>query len=382
MKNLIRAAAALALPAVALVNLTSPAGAVQPVAGNTPWAVLLCKYSDVSTLPLTKADAEKTFTLPGNGSMVDYWKDNSNGVINLTGSVVDDWQTINTKAHYHSAGSLADDRNNLMSDCIAAHPGVHVTPSMRVLAYTNADNGHTSGGHQSDRIAGGAVLEGTAFGSLYLKGQEMGHAYGLAHAYDADGVYNDEYDVMGDNGVGLAQADKLALGWLAPAKVATPATGLPSYELSAPFHATRPGWDIVKVADPADSSHFYTVEYRQQESWDAGLAVGGVVIHEITSDGTLVLQRQQLKPGIAALSANGSTWTSPNGAVHIKLVCATSSTGSATVTVDPNAYAQCGSGFTPPPANGGTTYVGGGGGGSVDVCTTCGPPRRNPIQFT
>ena len=228
----------------------------------------------------------------------------------------------------------------------------------------------------------GHRLEGANYTSPYMLGQEMGHAYGLDHAWDDRGVeYADEYDVMGNMGVGVTMAERDALGWLAPSRVATRGTGLPSYELSAPFHATRSGYDMLRDSDPLDQTHHYTVEYRQRESWDGALQVDGVVIHEVRADGTSVLQRVQPVPGIASLTAYGSRWTSPNGAVTITLVCHDTTRGTATVTMDPSAFAQCGAGFTPTPAVVPPSASGGSGGGGLNICTTCGP-KPEPIRFT
>lgn len=382
-KLLFGASIAVTAPIFALVSASPSSASSASVVGNTPWAVLLCKYADSSAVPMTKAQAITTFTQPGNASMYDYWRDNSNGTIDLGGSVVDDWQAIGKTTDYHTGAGLTADRYKLVSDCIASHPNVKVTPTTRVLTLTNTANGHDSGGYQSSVYANATVLEGTNIASLYFRGQEMGHAYGLNHAYDSggdpSGEYRDEYDVMGNNSVGLSAPDRYALGWLNGSRVATRSTALPSYELSAPFHNTRPGWDAIRVDDPTDATHFYMVEYRQQESWDAAIPFDGVVIHEVQADGKVVLQRVQPQPGIAALTANGSTWQNASGAVKIKLVCHDTTRGTATVTIDPLAYASCGSGFLPAPPNGtGTTYSGGT--GSVDVCTTCGP-KRGPIHF-
>jgi hypothetical protein len=357
-----------------------------PVTGNTPWVVLECSYADVPSIPATTDVIQTALFGATTSSAAAYWRDNSFGAINLNGSVVDAWQPIRAKANYHTAGGNAVDRPALVRDCIAAHPTVTVTAASRVLVLTNATNGHDSGGYlggvTGTAFAGGTVLEGANYTSAYLLGQEMGHAYGLNHAWDDQGVqYNDEYDVMGDAGVGITMAERDALGWLAPSRVATRATGLPSYELSAPFHATRPGYDMLRVSDPLDATHHYTVEYRQRESWDATLPVDGVVIHEVRADGTVVLQRSQLQPGLAALTANGSRWTSPNGGVTITLVCHDTTRGTATVTMDPAAYAQCGSGFMPTPAVVPPSASGGGGGGVLPICTTCGP-KPKPIRFT
>ena len=274
------AAAAVAL-GVGVLATAATAGTVVPVAGHTPWVVLECSYADVPSIPATPDTIQSALFGTATTSASAYWRDNSFGTIDLNGSVVDAWQPIRARANYHTAGGIPVDRPALMRDCIAAHPAVAISASSRVLVITNATNGHDSGGFQGGvtgtAFAGGTILQAGNYTSPYLLGQEMGHAYGLNHAWDDRGVeYADEYDVMGNMGVGLTMAERDALQWLAPSRVATRSTGLPSYELSAPFHATRAGYDMLRVSDPyrgpaEATSNGSTAADRRSITWDAGV---------------------------------------------------------------------------------------------------------------
>lgn len=73
---------------------------------NTPWAILLCKFSDNATEPYPRARFEEIFTSAGNGklNMVDFFRDMSHGNVDLSGSQVfpppaKGWVHLATKKH-------------------------------------------------------------------------------------------------------------------------------------------------------------------------------------------------------------------------------------------------------------------------------------------
>lgn len=64
--------------------------------GRTPWAVVLCRFSDVPEPGRPRSYFENFFTETGagTGGLWDYWKDVSNGALDLSGSVVVGWYTM------------------------------------------------------------------------------------------------------------------------------------------------------------------------------------------------------------------------------------------------------------------------------------------------
>ena len=54
--------------------------------GPTPWAIILCKFSDQTAEPQTPEFFKDFFVNPQTGGMFDYWRDISYGAINLQDS--------------------------------------------------------------------------------------------------------------------------------------------------------------------------------------------------------------------------------------------------------------------------------------------------------
>jgi hypothetical protein len=66
------------------------------VRGRTPWAVVLCRFPDIPepAWPISHVRNFFTESGAGRGSLFDYWRDISQGTIDLTGSVVTPWYTM------------------------------------------------------------------------------------------------------------------------------------------------------------------------------------------------------------------------------------------------------------------------------------------------
>ena len=72
-----------------------------------PWAVLLCKFNDDDTEPEPISFYEQLFTSAGTGTqnMVDFFRDNSHGVADISGSKVFGWLTIpHARSEYTGSG--------------------------------------------------------------------------------------------------------------------------------------------------------------------------------------------------------------------------------------------------------------------------------------
>src|SRR5438067_6078011 len=86
---------------------------------QTPWAVLRCKFNDDSSEPFTTDYYEDLFTASGVGSqnMVDFFRDVSHGNLDLSGTRVFGWYTLNKKAsEYGLTGSeKLKNRGNLIN---------------------------------------------------------------------------------------------------------------------------------------------------------------------------------------------------------------------------------------------------------------------------
>src|SRR5690349_20230736 len=66
------------------------------VRGPTPWALVLCRFSNVPelTLPVSVFSDFVSETGVGKGGVFDYWRDISYGAVDLSGSIVTGWHTM------------------------------------------------------------------------------------------------------------------------------------------------------------------------------------------------------------------------------------------------------------------------------------------------
>src|SRR5215216_7695238 len=76
---------------------------------QTPWAILLCKFKDnVTAEPFTQQRFEELFTSSGAGkfNMLDFFQDMSHGLLDLSGSQVFGWFTLNkNSSEYTGSGA-------------------------------------------------------------------------------------------------------------------------------------------------------------------------------------------------------------------------------------------------------------------------------------
>jgi hypothetical protein len=190
---------------------------------------------------------------------------------------------------------------------------------------------------------------------------EIGHALGMPHSYDntqivcsqgaKPGEYCDPWDIMGGgytfagsnfpdpygdatyDGPGLNAPNLLQLGWIPPTRIATyhiddPATTFVLKALSHPIGFEPLSVEIVG-SDPND---LFTVEYRQQAGWDAGIPENTVLIHEYKPGASPYSYLQRNTSRNAGEWLPGMSWTNPPGvSVTVKSIDATA--GTATITI-------------------------------------------------
>ncbi len=136
------------------------------------------------------------------------------------------------------------------------------------------------------------------------------------------------------------------MGWLPIPRVFTfgaDGTGTRTVTLAALNHPTATGYLQVRVPfDPGDLFHYYTVEFRRNDGWDAGFPGNIVLIHEIKlgSDGQyysyLLRTREGDRAPIQTLNANG---------VSITINSVSAPTNQATVTITSDIVGRCVQGY-------------------------------------
>lgn len=270
------------------------------VSGSQKFAVLLCKFSDTNTIePYAPEFYGNLIANRGTGGLNDYWIAASQKAINLDGSQVFGWRTIQQKkADFLSAHPARWDK---ITGAIAAFPEVDTSKYEGVIAMYNVDVG--DGGN-----AGNGVLASPTGMSVTFLGHETGHVFGLQHSFDqstrkdadwsAPGEYFDMYDIMSamnvydtydpqfqQRGPLLCAANLDRMGWLDPSRVWTAGTQSSwsdSFDLVSMSHPEIPGFIAAQVGP-------YYVEFRTQELWDAAIPRPGVLIHVMSDPNAVII---------------------------------------------------------------------------------------------
>ena len=160
----------------------------RPLRNSLPMSVLLCKYSDSPT-PIDGIDFYRRFFTGANG-LQKYWQDISDGAIDLDGSVVRGWFTIDKTTE----AAKASKRDIKINDCVnQARKDGYTRPDDHILVVV------TSPGIDAFGYRGVTFLaEGM---SLSLASHEIGHGMGFSHSFSEDTSYcNAEWASEGEYG--------------------------------------------------------------------------------------------------------------------------------------------------------------------------------------
>jgi hypothetical protein len=281
--------------------LVSPMWAV-PFRGSVPWSVILCRASDAGAPPHDVSYYQNLIVNLGTGGLADYWHDVSYQNLNLNGSVVKGWYTVNkTAAQWADPAFGRWDRVALCEDTAKNDPNDPYTiPANHhkiIITFPAVDFFGWNGGAfvSWDADPGGLAHEG-------------GHGIGLNHSFSnnfnylntwwaAISEYDDPWDAMswgnayrvptpfGDGAPWMIAFNLDRLGWLPRSRILTfGANGATdaTYTLTALSHPESPGHLLIRVPfDTGDPMHYYTIEYRKRERWDAGIPADTVLIHEV-----------------------------------------------------------------------------------------------------
>jgi hypothetical protein len=276
---------------------------------NTPWAIILCKFSDGNSEPFPIQYYKDLFTSADVGSkwnMVKLYHDCAHGNVDVSGSKVFGWfQLTQSVADYNALGQGARAALIGWARAAAQANGVDLTPFWSTVACTNlwSDVGEAGGGV-------GVVAQGTTPTPGVL-GQEMGHVYGVNHSRK-DGTtadYTDPWDMMsGYSDYPTTDPEFTSIGpaynawnlryrkWLDETRVWSSVGGaydqtvklrpLPRHDLSGWLAAEVPGG--------------FLAEYREQAGWDAGIPRPAVLVHRFDSGHSYLMNGNGGVPDLVA----------------------------------------------------------------------------------
>lgn len=295
---------------------------------NAPWAVLLCKLKNYATeppavapVPPFRTACASFFTDPNAGfNAVRFFSDMSHGKLDLSGSQVLGWYTIDVSlTGYTQVGDPILDKTQdeamALAKQAAKDAGVDISQFVATVLIMNLATGWAQGGAYSGLAPTGGMaadwrrVDGRNFdgtrgmpapggNGTEVFGQEMGHGFGLGHSRmnGSDTDYQDAWDIMSTLGAfGAADADYGARGpgmnawnmrgrgWLDESRVWHCPNGDFSEQIQLrPLHRRDlPGYLAAELPPLNDTLGFprYLVEYRKSENWDIGIPRSCILVH-------------------------------------------------------------------------------------------------------
>ena len=219
-----------------------------PVRVRQAFQVILCRFKDTEAEETVETFFRRLFE-PGSGGLVEYWHDVSLGALDVSGSRVDGWVTLDInrrEASRYSRAGLVGLAMNAASK--AGYPSM-TTFQGRIGVFTHdyakddapgaADDG--SGSDDPDWIDGstkGKLISAPPHGhSGTFIAHEMGHVIGFEHDLAADGVssYGDKYCIMS----AMSVRSFLAPTWGEPFGTFGPAMSFPQLQVKGWMPARR-----------------------------------------------------------------------------------------------------------------------------------------------
>ncbi len=285
--------------------------APQPVAGNLPYVVLGCRFSDkLAHTPVERANEFIGNSYPG---MDHFWRETSYNALTLSGSSFAGWFNLpKPEADYSPGGNVQP--LLLAGDCMnAADAAVNFLGYSGVILLVNGAvlvNGQAAALATQEPLAipvdgqtrdyRAVLLSEAAITIQYFWAHEMGHSLGMIHTAAPGNTYllSSGWDLMSSGGYQDAQLGtrvgghvsnlhKYIMGWIPGSRVQTvPSGSAVTFELERAAEP-GPGGRLIGVLPLGGSAgEFYSIESKRQAGYDrvaaGALPAEGVIIHRVS----------------------------------------------------------------------------------------------------
>ncbi|MCO4291565.1 hypothetical protein NF867_01640 [Solitalea sp. MAHUQ-68] len=265
----------------------------------SPWAIILVRFSDDTDPlpPLTKY--EDLFTRRGRGdlNMVDFFYEMSHHKIDISGSRVFGWYTLDQRrADYvgnvypQPVGKI--NRNGLLDAARAKA----IAAGVNLADYSGVVVSGLNAVDLCGWVGGMAALCDSFSLSPSLMGQEMGHGYGLDHARlnGSTEDYRDPWDVMSTAAYPWMEADHSEFTKVGPGLNAWSMRSLGWLDETRVWSTTSNAFDTTIQLRPLHSHELsghlaaqigeYLIEFRIPERWDAAIPRPCILVHRFNSN--------------------------------------------------------------------------------------------------
>lgn len=322
---------------------------------QAPWAILLCKFksSPPGTVLINpnldfKTICRQFFSSPNAGfNAVRFFADMSHQKLDLSGSKVFGWYTLNTSiSNYNAAGDPVIDNGKTSQTAVvemakqaARDAGVDLASFAGVVVIMDIATGWAQGWPSGQLPKGNVAADWRRVDARNADGtkgvpaagggngtevfaQEMAHGFGMEHSRKdgSEEEYQDRWDSMstlnansaadndyGARGPGLNAWNMRSRGWIEETRVwHCPQAGfLQTVQLRPLYRTDLPGMLAAELGPVNSTAGFpkYLIEFRKKQGWDIGIPRSCVLVHRFQVDNNGPLQgdmnsRSYIMPGI------------------------------------------------------------------------------------